>query len=505
MNSIIRTIVLLALSVSYPFICYSEVYLTSLDFWAHENLENQELRGAPAIQLNTRPLVSTSLLPEHISRKGFILNQAKIQVDYSSNIPFVQNREGNWVSSGQNYQASFEIGYLSEGFTFWLEPLISFHENRDLNSSINTATHPVSNGNITRSPQQNRSYSKSTLQSAYGLVSFSNWYLSIGKDSQQFGSGKHDTLHFSNSHEPFPMIRLGTLSPWETWLGNFSFLTYFGELEKDRYVPQARFSGIRLNWSTSKRIEVGISRSWLAGGKDQNNGFSHVFWDLYSEFFKPTSGIERYDDFRNQQLVFDFRIKIPEIKAVIYGEFGREDHEHDIAGIIDRWYHTQANIIGYKQIDLFVDNLFLILERAETVERYPFPDFIPWFETEGDPQPAPGAWYNHHQYKSGWTYKGIGLGHHLGADSVDEFVAIGWQSENWAFKLSLDREIHGVLTVSPKSREEKLEIGLDGFLMINPDWQINYLFLSQKFENYGQVPGENLRSTVASIGTQVGF
>ncbi len=496
-----RIVLISLLVVFIPGAARSATLLSGLDFWYFEHLENQELRGGKSVQLNTKPLpVDPWDGKEEVRESAIMLQQVRLETSYSSQMPVVQQREGVWISRGGNLQFSAEMGFINDFMTLWIEPQVSFHENRTLEDYPEGRTQPISSGGIIRYPEAVDSYSTTSLHTAYLLVPFSNWYFFLGKDNLILGAGKHDTLHLGNSAEAFPMLRLGTISPWDTFLGYFSFLTYIGEMEKDRHIPRARFSGMRLNWSTSRRLEMGVSRSWLAGGDGQNNGVSHVFWDLYSEFFKPTSGNESYGDFRNQQLVLDFRLKIPEIKTVVYGEYGREDHEHGLKGIADRWYHTQAHILGIKQIDLLFPGFFWMIERAETVERYPFPDFVPWLKTPDDPSPAPTAWYNHHEYRNGWTYQGVCLGHHLGADSVDEYFALGWEYGSNSMMFYLDRETHGVLTYTEEEREEKTEIGIKGFWMIGGNWRLDYMIQHQEFENFGMVVDNSLRSDLIAIG-----
>ncbi|NQU64604.1 MAG: hypothetical protein HQ517_10030 [SAR324 cluster bacterium] len=485
---------------------FAAVHFSEIDFWTLEHLENRELRGGRVYQLNTRPVLQDSVEnDDQTADSGLKLYSMQAEYSFSSLLPVIQNREGAWISSGNNIRLTAELGFANDDFSFWIEPRLSYHENRSMADYAEGRIQPISNNNSFRYPDNTGSYSEAVLQSASLIIPFSNWYMFLGKDSQQFGAGKHDTLHFSNSAAPFPMVRLGTISPYDSFLGNFSLLTFCGELEPNRHIPRAKFASVRVDWSTSKRVEVGLSRSWMAGGEGQENSFSHVFLDLYSDIFKPTSGIEKYDDFRNQQLVFDFRFKFPEIKTVIYGEFGREDHEFDFDGVIKRWYHTQANILGIKQIDLFFDGFFLILERADTVERYPFPEYMPWFKTSDDPAPAPAAWYNHHQYQSGWTYRGIGLGHHMGADSLDEFFGFGLETSANSIMFFADRETHGVSTVSEVLQEKKREVGVKGFWNWQKNWQLNYLLQKQMFENFGLVADNTVESIVFSTGLKYLF
>jgi hypothetical protein len=316
-------------------------------------------------------------------------------------------------------------------------------------------------------------------------------YFFLGKDALRLGAGKHDTLHLSNSTEPFPMARLGTIKPFHTFLGYVSFLTYVGEMEAERHIPRAKFAGTRLNWSTQKRLEIGVSRSWFAGGDGQDNSISNVYWDLYSGFFKQRGGVESYSDYRNQQLVLDFRLKIPEINLVMYGEFGREDHEFNWDGVVERWDHTQAHILGLKQSNLFGD-FFWIIERANNVQ-------------PAKHDTAATAWYNHHEYRSGWTYKGVCLGHHMGADAIDQFLALGYQSSLFALMLFFDEEIHGVRSRTEEGAEVKQESGLKGFWVISRHLKVEFMGMQQKYQNFGLVPGKNAEALALALKTVYHF
>jgi len=462
----------------------AQIVLSDLNFWKFEHTENEELRGGPAVQLNTRPLVEK--IAEKDNEPLFHLRKIGFEYTSSSNIPSNQQREGIWITKGDNYHFYSEMGLVDEDYTIWIEPKMIASENLSLDEHPEGAFHPRSGDHILRYPEESEAYAKGFLHSGYGLFPFANWYLFLGKDNQKFGTGKHDSLHFSNSAEPFPMVRLGMISPYSGSWGNLSFLAYYGQMEADREVPNAKFSGMRFDWNSDQYFEVGVSRSWFAGGKEQNNSFSHTYWDLTNELFKPKSGIESRSDFRNQQIVLDFRIKIPVLKTVLYGEWGREDHQFALKDSIIYWDSTHGYILGLKNIDLFFPGFFWLFEKANNVQpsRYG----------------ASAPWYNHSEYKSGWTYKKQTLGHHMGADSQDLFFALGFEGPQFSIMFYQDAEEHGIRTIELNRRELKMETGFKGFWNFMPDFYWDFEFQMQKYKNFGEVTDNTIESTMVIMG-----
>ena len=118
------------------------------------------------------------------------------------------------------------------------------------------------------------------------------------------------------------------------------------------------------------------------------------------------------------------------------------------------------------------------MEQAETVS----PD-----KYEND---APTAWYNHGEYLNGWTYQGLGLGHHMGTDANDLFVAVGYQSAALALMVFVDEEKHGVRTQRREKQELKFETGFEGFWQLNSRLKFEFLGIQQKIENFGLEAGK---------------
>ena len=82
-----------------------------------------------------------------------------------------------------------------------------------------------------------------------------------------------------------PLLRIGTRGPWETSWGYWTFSHQVVQLEQDRHVPYARLSGWRLGWSSERRFEFGLSRSWQVGWVQ---GEQYRFYQLVGELYDPS-------------------------------------------------------------------------------------------------------------------------------------------------------------------------------------------------------------------------
>ncbi|MBF0353599.1 MAG: hypothetical protein HQM11_21420, partial [SAR324 cluster bacterium] len=185
----------------------------------------------------------------------------------------------------------------------------------------------------------------------------------------------------------------------------------------------------------------------------------------------------------------DFRFKIPEIQHVFYVEFGREDHEHTLNDARIEWDHSQAHLIGIKQ--LFDHDFFFIVERANNVQ-------------PRDQRATRGIvyWYTHHEYTNGWTYDGINLGHHMGADSEDSFLGFGQEKSDYSWMFFADTELHGIAGTPKNQQEYKTEVGLTGFYQVSRQWRVDASILMQNFENFGKIADNSLASNAWSFGVR---
>ncbi|MDH5561778.1 MAG: capsule assembly Wzi family protein, partial [Deltaproteobacteria bacterium] len=215
--------ILFILIVTFYGHVHAAYYYSDLDFWRYEHLENKELRGGKSVQLNTKPLlVNTSDDKRFIDEGSFYFGNIRTEFHYSSFMPLIEQQEGIWTTRGNNYQIQAELSILTDDFTLWMRPSVSYHQNSSLEAYPEGRYMPISYNHKNRYPSKEGSFQYLSFQASYILLPFNNWYFFMGKDSLRFGSGKHDSLHLSNSSKPFPMFRFGTLSPGKILSGDLS-------------------------------------------------------------------------------------------------------------------------------------------------------------------------------------------------------------------------------------------------------------------------------------------
>ena len=467
--------------------------LTSWDPWSWRRIEQKELKGElpQGLQLNARPFAISGL--EKKKEAGLQNSKTLVEVSTSTSYPSLRSRRGAWITRGTNLKIQIESGWVSDHVSFWFEPRAIYSENKNPVEDF-PENHSTVKA-VDQTPEKKQSYKVTEWSRANLLFHLQNLLLQAGYDSLRFGSGTRATLHWDIHAPPMPLLRIGTRSPWNTSWGYWTFSHHVAQLEKDRYVPHSRLSGWRLGWSTESRLELGLSRSWQVGWvSGEQFQFYSLVGELYDprRFFKKKPDFDNPDedysggDYRNQQLVMDGRLKFPETGTRIYWEWGREDHEHDISGIQNRWQHSQAKVLGLHQQYGSEREWYSNIEWADTLQPE---SLLHWGNT---------IWYNHHLYKSGWTYKGVLLGHPMGADAEMSSFTFGRMSPSLGWQFCLEEQNRGVrgaeISDSSKVRVETqrlLEFDMEH--KMGPDqWR---LFMSSgKLLNPGRIIGPKLEN-----------
>jgi hypothetical protein len=229
-------------------------------------------------------------------------------------------------------------------------------------------------------------------KAALGLGPFE---VSVGRQSLWWGQGRHGSLVLTNNAKPLDMVRLTNpspiLLPWVfKYLGPFRFDVFWSELENDRVVPEPYFAGLRLDFKPLPWFEIGASRAIIFGGE----GLPSIGLD---EFITILGGknLEGGEDTSNSVAALDGRLRLPFLwGAEIYGEYGGEDE----AG---HFFSKKAWILGV---------------------------YLPWIEPSGRlslrveyADLSSPVWYRHGTFRSGYTYEGKILGHHVGGAAKDVY------------------------------------------------------------------------------------
>jgi hypothetical protein len=107
---------------------------------------------------------------------------------------------------------------------------------------------------------------------AYGKVGLGPFEIQAGRDSLWWGPGRHGSILMSNNAKPFTMIQITNPQPIQLpWifraLGPVRGQWFLTELEKDRHVPEAKLTGVRLSVKPHPLWDLGFSRVVMFGGR----------------------------------------------------------------------------------------------------------------------------------------------------------------------------------------------------------------------------------------------
>ena len=307
--------------------------------------------------------------------------------------------------------------------------------------------------------------------------------VSAGRQSLWWGQGRHGTLVLSNNTKPLDMFRITNptpaLLPWIfKYLGPFRFDMFWSQLEEDRVVSEAYFAGMRVNFKPLPWVELGASRGVIFGGtKDYGQG-EKIDIDA-SDFITIISGknLAGGDDTSNSVAAIDGRVRLPFLwNAEVYGEYGGEDESnHFLAahGWLAGVYLPQIEPSG---------RLSFTFEHTDLSRQ---------------DNMAPD-WYNHGIFKSGYTYQGKLLGHHVGGAAKDTYMEINAiLSEKLLMSIAIDYEERGFR----QSIHEKYTEGtLSADWSFSAHYSLTCSLAFGKIENYDFIAGNDEDLSLVSFG-----
>ncbi len=302
--------------------------------------------------------------------RDFIKPVSQISLSYSYSDSdlikdFYYNNYGDNFSSDNNLRLTFNSVAKFSRFFFFLRPKLKIGDD----------------------------YSGVCLEEAYFTFNIGNVDFFFGKSSQWWGIGKNGAILISNNAEPFTLFKISNdrpfILPWIfKYLGLFKFSFFVTRLEDDRFVPHPYLWGLRLDFKPYPYIEIGISRTALLGGEGRSKGFS-----TWIKSFLGKEENEKEDQPGDQKAGFDVKITIP-CKTQPFQVYLEAAGEDQAGNLPYKW----AYLTGiYLPKVLTLENLSIRFEYAITDKH----------------------WYTHGIYRSGYTYKGRIIGHHIGRDAED--------------------------------------------------------------------------------------
>ncbi|MDH7499419.1 MAG: capsule assembly Wzi family protein [candidate division NC10 bacterium] len=335
--------------------------------------------------------------------------------------------------------------------------------------------------------EQNKGY----LLETYGKLTLFNIELEVGRDSLWWGPGYHGSLLLSDHALPLDLAKLSSATPFRLpwifrYLGTFDLSLFLARLEENRDFPHAKLMGMRIDWSPFSFLELGLSRVVLFDGNGRPSYDLGDYWTVFTAREENKPG--KFDN--NQIASLDGTLRLRNVgryfplatSLVLYGEYGGEDMAGEKSGIP---FPYKAGVIG----GILLQDLFT-LEGLDLRAEYARTDKV---------------WYRHGVYTSGYTYKGIVLGHHMGGDADDFYFRLShWLNKNWQIALDFDQQRQG-RSQSVEIRERYVEPSV---LLFRPGEIPLSVLLGYRFvdtRNAGFQRGEHHRNHLLSLEASLHF
>jgi hypothetical protein len=385
-----------------------------------------------------------------------------IEIGYASfskdRLRLRENHQGDYFSDGFNQQIKIRSwGVLGKQISWFVVPKVT--TNRD----------------------------GSVLEIEEGLLKFGfkNFEIGVGRESLWWGPGYNGALLLSNNAPPMNLIRAGSREAFQLPgflepLGFWQLTGFLARLEEDRDISHPLLLGLRIGYSPSSFLEIGLNRMTMWEGKGRPGLSFTEFLELY--FSKPNKA----GDFEVNELgSVDVKINLPTLPLIqggnIYGEIGGEDE----AGFFPADIGFLAGI--------YLTGLF----------NQPAFDFRTEYANNHVPG-TPNVWYVHSTYTSGYTHKGVILGHPMGIDSDSIFFQLSKELvEDLSILFSFDQERHFLSSpVKERKREFIFEIK-SRFGWLKPVWILTYEY--EAIQNYNGINGEKAKNHTFISRTEFSF
>jgi hypothetical protein len=359
------------------------------------------------------------------------------------------------------YQSQLSFGFYSRigPLSVQVQPEIVYAQNRNFNTFPATHSDSVWKSyyyvlNRIDNPEKYGNDSYTRLFPGQSSIRLNVKKLSLGVSTENlwWGPGIRNALIMSNNAPGFRHISLNTTSPITSRIGSFEWQIVSGILQNSGIIPpdtSRAFNGqgLYLPKRNSDRYLNGMIITWQPKWtKGLNLGFTRVFYQyrpdvakslngylpVLSSFFKKNALNENSIDGRDQLLSLFFRLVLPESKAEVYAEYGRNDHSQDSRDLILEPEHARAYVIGarklfdagkQKEVELF-------MELAQLQE----PSTMEVREQEG--------WYAHYQIRHGYTNLGQIIGAGIGPGGSSQTFGLNWIKNIKVFGLMFERVVH---------------------------------------------------------------
>ena len=399
---------------------------------------------------------------QSLLKKGRVLLKSlpvSVKQQYNTNHPFGWN-DGSMIPV-KGYQSQLTAGlYAKAGpLSIQLQPEFVYAQNAAFSlfpasnsDSIWKAYYHILNGIDNPEKFGNGSYLKLFPGQSSVRLNYKKISIGVSTENLWWGPGVRNSLIMSNNAPGFKHITFNTTSPVKTGVGSFEWQVISGLMSSSGILPsdttrtfegqklykakndQERYlNGMVITWQPkwTKGLYLGITRIFYQSKLNVSSSLNG-YLPIVTSFFKSKALDENTFGGRDQLFSFFSRLVLPESKAEVYAEYGRNDHSQNFRDLILEPEHARGYLVGVKKlffsnkgddIELFFE--LTNLQRTSTLQLREQP-----------------IWYVHHQIPHGYTNQGQVIGAGIGPGGSSQTIGLNWLKDLSKFGVMFERIVH---------------------------------------------------------------
>jgi len=241
------------------------------------------------------------------------------------------------------------------------------------------------------------------IEGSYLAGKLWNQWLIVGQIPTYWGPGHEGSLIRGDVSRPVYGLTLqrAEQTPFETkwlsWIGNWQYQLFGGQLDDYTAVPNTKLIGMRLTSQPFPYLELGISRVIQWGGQGRPNSLSSL-WDAIG------GGKDNIDDPNmtatdpsNQLAGIDGRFNLNQWTGLPVSFYGQAIGEDEAGGLPSRKLYLAG------------------IDYSSQFKKLPYQLYAEWSDTRTNGE-VRNYTYTHHIYRDGYYQHGYPLGHAMGGD-----------------------------------------------------------------------------------------
>jgi len=350
-------------------------------------------------------------------------------------------------------------------------------------------------------------YKKAFLGQSSLRLNYKSLSLGISNENLWWGPGYKNALLMTNNAPGFKHITFNTTKPIKTPIGKFEWQIIGGRLENSGYygidTTKLTLHGLkpkmkRDSWRYINAMTVNYQPKWLPGlslggvrsftlyGNDINSSY-RTYLPLFEPLYKNDVGGEVADTIASDQIASIYaRYLMPESKAEIYLEYGRNDHSWDITDFALEPDHFRAYIFGFRKLITLNKSKSEFLDLNTEITQ-----FGRNLSSSLRVKNSPASWYTHGQITHGHTHLGQILGSGIGTSSNMQSLSVSWVKDIKRvglefYRLAHDEDFWAYISQTTGYGDYRTHwVDLSGALFA--DWDYKNFLINLKFQTVGSI------------------